>query len=257
MNHSKTKGKMKSSTDSPRNSRGIYNTVSNKARNMLIDFYLAEDNDGQYLKYADSVGIKRQTARSIIARFMRDGQRDKQSRGGARRIKMDGGMKATLLEILKENPECSMQHINELLRQRLPDKVVSERTVGRYLDDMLLVAVNNIADGTHGPTATSECKEQERNETMQKGILDEAQMAETIPGPPAMLEGEQLVLGDNNRTDDLEDTRSLKSTEQLTDGEAGDVVDAKEFSEVSVKEETLDAKEFSEVSVKEETLDSR
>ena len=52
-----------------------------------------ENNNLDYIELADTLGIKRATARSIVATYLREGRRDKIPRGGARQAKMDEDMK--------------------------------------------------------------------------------------------------------------------------------------------------------------------
>ena len=52
-----------------------------------------ENNNLDYIELADTLGIKRATARSIVATYLREGRRDKIPRGGARHAKMDEDMK--------------------------------------------------------------------------------------------------------------------------------------------------------------------
>ena len=58
-----------------------------------------ENNNLDYIELADTLGIKRATARSIVATYLREGRRDKIPRGGARHAKMDEDMKTLYIYI--------------------------------------------------------------------------------------------------------------------------------------------------------------
>lgn len=111
--------------------------VSNPDRNRIIDAFLSDDSD--YLVVADTLGVKRQTARSIVVTYLRDNRRDAIQRGGGRPLKTDQEMKDCLQEILDDNPLLTLNDINERLRQQLPDKPrISKSTLARTLDGMLI-----------------------------------------------------------------------------------------------------------------------
>ena len=62
-----------------------YRLISNEDRGRLVDAF--EKNNLNYIELADTLGIKRATARSIVATYLREGRRDKIPRGGARHAK--------------------------------------------------------------------------------------------------------------------------------------------------------------------------
>ncbi|XP_072025585.1 uncharacterized protein [Amphiura filiformis] len=117
--------------------RGRYNKVSDADRNRIIDAF--ENEGGDYLTVADTLGVKRQTARSIIVTFIRAGRRDALQRGGARPPKVDQEMRDSLQEIIQESPLLTLEQINDELRRRLPNKPrISKSTLARALDGMLI-----------------------------------------------------------------------------------------------------------------------
>ena len=110
--------------------RGPCNNVS------IIDAF---ENDQDYIEVAETLGVKRQTARSIIVVFLRQGRRDAIPRRGYRPSKVDGEMRDSLQEILNNNPFLTLDTINTELRQRLPNKpVISRSTLARALNGKLL-----------------------------------------------------------------------------------------------------------------------
>ena len=58
------------------------NIISQEDKERLIRAF--EEQDQDYLALADTLAINRSTARSIIARYLRDGRIEEQPRGGRR-----------------------------------------------------------------------------------------------------------------------------------------------------------------------------
>ena len=86
---------------------------------------------------AETLGIKRQTARSIISVYLRDREHRHEPlpRRGPHHSKVDEGMRGALQEILDENPLLTLDQINESLRRQLPNKPhISRGTLARTLD---------------------------------------------------------------------------------------------------------------------------
>ena len=52
-----------------------YRRISNEDRGRLVDAF--ENNNLDYIELADTLGIKRATARYIVATYLREGRRDK------------------------------------------------------------------------------------------------------------------------------------------------------------------------------------
>lgn len=116
--------------------RGPYNRVTNQDRNRIIDAFLNDAMD--YLLVADALGVKRQTARSIVRVYLDEDRRDAVPRGGARRRKVDDDMNNELERIVNNNPLLTLEQINGDLRRSLPNKpFISRSTLARALDGML------------------------------------------------------------------------------------------------------------------------
>ena len=87
---------------------------------------------------ADTIGVNRSTARSIVARYIREGRIAEIPRGGANNVRVDSEMKDCLNDILN-NCMLTLAQINQELRRRLPRKPrIHDRTVARTLDGMLI-----------------------------------------------------------------------------------------------------------------------
>ena len=87
---------------------------------------------------ADTIGVNRSTARSIVARYVREGRIAERPRGGPNNVRVDNQMRDTLNDIVNENCQLTLAQINQELRQRLPAKPqIHDRTVARTLGGML------------------------------------------------------------------------------------------------------------------------
>ena len=98
-----------------------------------------EDANQDYIAVADTLGVHRSTARSIVPRFFKEGRIEERPRGGRNNVRVDDEMKDCLHEIINENCLLTLWQINDELRRRMPDKPeIHDRTVARALDGMLL-----------------------------------------------------------------------------------------------------------------------
>ena len=99
----------------------------------------AYENDGEdYFIVSDTLGVNRSTARSIVARYLRDRRIRERPRGGANNVRVDDEMRDCLQDILNENCLLTLTQMNEELRRRLPAKHrIHHRTVARTLEGML------------------------------------------------------------------------------------------------------------------------
>ena len=119
------------------NQRGRYSRISNADRNRIIDAF--EGHNLDYLAVADTLGVKRQTARSIVWTYLRENRRDAMPRGGRRRPKTDEEMKDCIRDNLEANPLLTLNQLNAKLRQQLPNKpYISLTTLARIIDGMLI-----------------------------------------------------------------------------------------------------------------------
>ena len=92
-----------------------------------------------YIHVAETLGIKRQAACSIVTVYLRQGRRDALQRGGYCPSKVDEEIKTVLERILDENPLLTLEQINGDLKRRLPEKsLITRSTLARALDGMLL-----------------------------------------------------------------------------------------------------------------------
>ena len=115
--------------------RGPYNKVTNQDRHRIADAF--EKYGVDYLEVA--LGVKRQTARSIVSVYLRQNRRDAAPRGGAHRVKVDQDMRDALARLLDENPLLTLEQMNNALRRLLPNKpVISISTLARTLDGMFM-----------------------------------------------------------------------------------------------------------------------
>ena len=110
--------------------------VSLENRECLIRAF--NDPAQDYLSVADTIGVNRSTARGIVRRHLQERQIAERPRDGPNHRKVDDEMKQCIEEILNENPVLTLDGINRLLQERLPDKPrIHSRTVGKVLNGML------------------------------------------------------------------------------------------------------------------------
>ena len=132
--------------------RGHYRRVSNVDRGRLIEAF--EDNHADYLELADTLGIKRSAARSIVATYLRTGRHEKLPTGGAHNTKVDEEMRDELERLLDVNPLLTLTQMKDELQRSLPDKpTVSPSTIARTLDGMLMTLklAEDVPDARNSP----------------------------------------------------------------------------------------------------------
>lgn len=113
------------------------NRISTEVKERLVRAF--EDPAEDYLQVADTLGVNRSTARSIVARYLREGRVEERPRGGPNNVKVDDEMRQCLNDIVEENCILTLRDINGTLRTRLPNKPqVHDRTISRTLDGMLI-----------------------------------------------------------------------------------------------------------------------
>ena len=98
-----------------------------------------EDVNEDYLTVAATIGENRSTARSIVARYLREGRIAKRPQGGANYVRADDETRNCLNgDILNENVLLKLAKIYQELRRRLPRKPgIHDRTVAKTLEGML------------------------------------------------------------------------------------------------------------------------
>ena len=97
-----------------------------------------EDVNEDYLTVAATIGENRSTARSIVARYLREGRIAERPQGGANHVRADDEMRNCLNDILNENVLLTLAQIYQELRQLLPRKpAIHDRTVAKTLEGML------------------------------------------------------------------------------------------------------------------------
>ena len=112
------------------------NRILLEQRQRIIQAF--EDVSEDYLTVAATIGVNRSTARSIVARYLREGRIAERPRGGANHVRVDDEMRNCLNDILNENCLLTLAQINQESRERLPRKLtIHDRTVARTLEGML------------------------------------------------------------------------------------------------------------------------
>ena len=116
--------------------RGRYSRVTMEMKQRLIQAY----NSGEdYLVAAGTLGIKEQTARSIILRH-RNGQPIEDQRGGRRdeTVKLSEEVMALLVEMVEQQADITLKSIKEQLANREPPILLSVSSIARGLDRQLI-----------------------------------------------------------------------------------------------------------------------
>ena len=113
------------------------NRILLEQRQRIIQAFEGVSED--YLTVAATIRVNRSTARSIVARYLREGRIAERPRGGAaNNDRVDDEMKDYLNDIINENCLLPLAQVNQELRQRLPRKLaMHDRTVARTLESML------------------------------------------------------------------------------------------------------------------------
>ena len=74
------------------------------------------ENDGEdYLIVSDTLEVNRSTARSVVARYLRDG-RNRERPQGVNNVRVDDEMRECLQDILNENCLLTLAQMDEELR---------------------------------------------------------------------------------------------------------------------------------------------
>ena len=108
---------------------------SDQDRQRLVTAYL---NDQDFIRLAEQLGIKAKTAYGIISRYRTNNQIDARVRGGDNNRKVDDEMREAISGIIERNPLVTLQEINNILRNSLPNKpIVCQSTVANTIDGML------------------------------------------------------------------------------------------------------------------------
>ena len=110
--------------------------ITDADRSRLIECY---ENGEDFLTLAGILGVKRQTAYSIIRRYQENGRRERGPHGGSRAPVLDGESVDFLLMLIEDNPCITIREMNRTLQEGFPNKpFVSDSTVSRSLDNNLI-----------------------------------------------------------------------------------------------------------------------
>ena len=92
----------------------------------------AHENGKDYYQVAHQLQIRRGTAWSITARYMRTGNVANLPRGGPRQVKLDNESIDSLVMSPEENPQLMPKLLNNILRDTWPEKQhMSTSTISR------------------------------------------------------------------------------------------------------------------------------
>ena len=112
-------------------------TINETDKNRIVAAFLDPTKD--YVQVAESLGVARGTAWSIVKRYQQDGRVVVRQRGGQRRRLFDAEMTAFVIRLIEESPAYTLQQLNAELRRLLPNKPqVSIATLHRMIDARLI-----------------------------------------------------------------------------------------------------------------------
>jgi len=86
------------------------NRIPNEVRRRIVRVF--EDPTEDYLSVADTLGVNRSKARSIVATYLREGRVNERPCGGRNNVRVDNEMRDRINEILNENCLLTLQQIN-------------------------------------------------------------------------------------------------------------------------------------------------
>ena len=115
----------------PRRQRERYRQTSEEERQALVDAHLSGED---YLAVATRLRLKRGTAWSIIARYLRRGDVTSRPRGGRTTNKLDDESRDLLVMCLEDEPQLTLKQLAPILQETWPEKPsVSSSTISRAL----------------------------------------------------------------------------------------------------------------------------
>ena len=99
--------------------RGRYQRIENVDRQRIVNAFL-EGRD--WRQVAETLQIKRQSARNVIVNFRRNGSIDRQKQGGHRYSKIDEEMLNFVIDLVEEKPTITLQEMCDRLGVTKPGK---------------------------------------------------------------------------------------------------------------------------------------
>ena len=113
-----------------------HRAVGAEDRERIIQAY-RDGND--YVSVARQLSVRRTTAWSVVAKWLRTGETSAAQRGGNRPRKVDNEMLDFYTMLIDDDPTITLKRINEVVRAAWPDKPrVSTATISRALHGVLI-----------------------------------------------------------------------------------------------------------------------
>ena len=115
--------------------RGPYRRISQVDRDRLINAFVA---DQDWLQLADQLGVRRQTARSIVLRYQRTGERQRGNRGGRReaQVRVTAEIRQAIIAYVTNHPQTTLKNLADHLYREFNTRL-STSTLSRVLDGQL------------------------------------------------------------------------------------------------------------------------
>jgi transposase len=121
--------------------RGFYSKVADADRQRLIAAY---EGNTDWLALAAQLDIPRQTARSIILRYRRTGERTAAAKGGRTFVRITEQMMNFLVAQIEQQPTMTLKEMRQLLLARF-EVTASVQTISKHLDKQLITLKKVVA----------------------------------------------------------------------------------------------------------------
>ena len=110
--------------------------VALQDRQRIIDAYRQGED---YVAVAHHLGVRRTTAWSVVAKWLRTEEVNARPRGGCRARKVDEEMLDFFIMMIEADPTITLKRLNDSVREVWPDKPrVSVSTINRALHGSLI-----------------------------------------------------------------------------------------------------------------------
>ena len=116
--------------------RGAHKLISDVDRQRIITAF---ENNKDWIKLAEDLGIKRQSARNVVIVFMREQRREALPRGGNPPKSLSAGMVERAISFVEEKPIITLKEIQERLIKCYPEwSPCTLQTISSALDKQLI-----------------------------------------------------------------------------------------------------------------------
>lgn len=116
--------------------RGRYRKIENVDRRRIVDAFI-EGRD--WREVAQTLGIKRQSARNVVVNFQRNGLVVKKQQGGRHYNKIDEAMLNFIIKLIENKPTVTLQEMCGHLSSQMPQKPrITPQALSKRLDGKMI-----------------------------------------------------------------------------------------------------------------------